>query len=127
MAKKKRNFNPYGMIQVKIRNIWLWSPSRKEALNRAKVYEQVINKNGSISKRRSCIGYRCEKCGKVIETTKDVQVHHVNHVGNMLELTISEIIEKMFCPSGDLMILCKECHLEEHPERKQKRGKKKNV
>lgn len=89
-------------------------PNRRKAMDRAKVYYAVRNKDGSISKRWGVLGYKCEGCGKVFPATKDLQVHHIEPVGNILELTVAEVIEKMFCSDGKLMVLCKECHAKEH-------------
>jgi len=125
MTKKKKKFNPYGSIVNHIRKLWTWDTERKAAIDRSKVFVPTYKKDGSLGKRKQCIGYKCEMCGKVLEKTGDIQVHHLDPVGNINDMTIANIIKVMFCPANRLQVLCKECHLDVHPERKKKCKKKK--
>lgn len=82
-----------GTLRSKIRQIWLWSPGRSDALKAAKV--------GSM--------YRCKGCQKLFEKHA-VNVDHVVPCGSMTEIAhLSDWVERLML--GELQILCKEnCH-----------------
>lgn len=115
MSKKKK-YNPYGLITSALRKLWLQSPMRREAMRRVALTERPTNKDGSLSKRLVILGYVCEGCHEV-HTKSGVQVHHKNPVvpnGNMFEMKFNEVVERMFCSSEELVVLCKDCHKKEH-------------
>lgn len=100
MAKKTKEkvdgLSPHDVekIRIAIRRVWSWSFPRRKALGRA------IGEDGF---------YYCEKCK--IKTPK-VSVDHIVPVG----LVDSGFIERLFCPSNGLQILCKKCHCEKTKE-----------
>jgi hypothetical protein len=107
----------YGSLTNAIRRLWMFSKSRKQALDRAKIFESYKLKSGKNSKR--CVGYSCERCGVVVTTSKEIQVHHIKPVGNIFNIPLAEVIKMMWCPSEDLLCVCKKCHKEIHKELKE--------
>ena len=76
-------------------------------------------------KKRAHVGrgeYRCDRCGQVVpptvvdETTrKRVKNIFVDHIEPIIDpavgfTTWDECIERMFCDSSNLQLLCKPCH-----------------
>lgn len=106
-ARKARpkTFNLASRIRSALRKIWLYSPQRKEALEAA--YTRTMGK----TKYR-----RCSEClGEF--PTKDVAVDHIIPCGTMPgtrnarpEDTLDAFVERLFCPSVGLRVLCTECH-----------------
>ena len=76
-------------------------PARNEALKAARLRRGV---------------YRCEACGDEFGR-REVEVDHIEAVGPTpgsrnacSETTWDVFIERMFCSSNALQILCKDCH-----------------
>ncbi len=112
--KKKKKYNPYPLIRNALRKLWLQSPMRKEAVDRATIRETVLKKDGTPAKRKRIVGYACEKCGKRLEK-KELNVHHIQGTTtNIFEMKFDDYIQILFCPSSELMVLCKACHHEIH-------------
>lgn len=112
--KKKKKYNYYPLIRNAHRKIWLQSPMRREAVARATVRETVLKKDGTPAKRKKIVGYKCEKCGKILEK-KELNVHHTQGATtNIFEMVLDEYLKILFCPASDLMVLCKACHHDEH-------------
>ena len=113
MAKK---YNVYAIVRNAIRKLWLQSPQRREAVERACVREHKLKKDGTPAKRASIVGYRCESCGGVFDK---IQVHHINEIGkNPFEMKFDDYIKAMWCPADKLKVLCKGCHKSEHKKGK---------
>lgn len=87
-------------------------------------------KDGSISKKKD-VRYSCECCKKEFKTN-EVQVDHKNQVVQLYEsandMTIDNYINRVFCSSLNLQLLCKSCHddktKKENKTRKQLKIKK---
>lgn len=112
-VKKKKVYNPYPLVVNAMRRVWFMSPQRKEALARAKAYRDYIKADGTKGKRKLFLGYTCEKCGGLF---LKVDVHHINPIGNVFDMVFNEALLKMFCSADDLLVLCKQCHIEIHKE-----------
>ena len=84
---------PKHIIVHQLRQLWLRSRERAEALKRT--------------------GYTCEKCGVKQSAKKGheqkVQVHHRNGIDNWDNI-IDMIREQMLCDASELQVLCPECH-----------------
>lgn len=79
-------------VKAALRRTWGRSRQRQSALKSAKVaYGQ----------------YKCAKCEKV-HRRKHIQVDHKTPVGRFVNF--DTYIERLFCPSNELQVLCKECH-----------------
>jgi hypothetical protein len=110
MAKKekiKKPFNLQTKLTAALRKVWRYSPARSEALERAK----------DPSRSNYLI---CERCNKSIHE-KLCQVDHMESVVPVEGFTTWDIyIERMFCPSGLLRVLCAEvCHKQVTAEQRQ--------
>jgi hypothetical protein len=79
-------------IKKGLRRTWGRSKQRQGALKRAKV------KYGH---------YRCECCLQVYRR-KDIEVDHIKAVGRFVDW--DTYIERLFCDSNKLAVLCKKCH-----------------
>jgi hypothetical protein len=79
-----------------LRNLWLKSPDRTEAKTLS---------------RKSRGKYQCSNCCQLFKTT-EVHVHHIHPMGTFT--TWDDFIEKLFCPSNELTVVCKNCHKEIH-------------
>ena len=95
MAKSKEEridgLEPRALKQVTaaIKQCWSWSYPRRLAIARA------TGKDGFV---------RCEKCN--VKTPK----HHVDHKTPVGEIRSAGAIDRLFCPSSGLQVLCKPCH-----------------
>lgn len=113
-SKKPKKFAYKGKIMSAARRIWLYSPMRKEALNRNKTDD----------------GYhRCEKCRQL---TEEVAIDHEPPVVPLSGWdSWDNVFERMFCPSSALHKLCHKCHskktAEEASSRKESRKNKKEL
>lgn len=76
-------------LRSAIRQVWVWtSYARRLCLKRALI------KNGFS---------RCEECKKKVPK---VYADHIRPVGNL----DAGYFDRLFCPSYDLMAICKRCH-----------------
>ena len=103
-----------GLVIAGIRKIWLQSPMRRGAMNRAAWKIHKPRKDGTPAKRATIQGYECEVCKQIFQK-KDVTVHHIVDVRRK-GWDWNWFIEKMFCGSEGLQVLCKECHKKAHKE-----------
>lgn len=79
-------------VKAALRRTWGKSRQRQSALRSAKVaYGQ----------------YKCAKCGQT-HRRKHIQVDHKNPVGRFTNF--DTYIEKLFCDSSGLQVLCAACH-----------------
>jgi hypothetical protein len=79
-------------IKSALRRTWGRSKQRQSALYNAKVaYGQ----------------YRCAKCCKIYRR-KEIEVDHIIAVGKFKDF--DTYIERLFCDSSKLAVLCKDCH-----------------
>ena len=76
-----------------LRKLWLFSPERREAIKKSKV--------GG--------GYKCCVCGGIIPSQKFIKVDHKEQVrANGWDW--NDFVERLFCSSEGLQVMCKECH-----------------
>lgn len=76
-----------------LRKLWLFSPERREAIKASKCEG----------------GYRCCVCGGIIPNQKLVKVDHKEQVRSH-GWDWNDFMERLFCPSDGLQIMCKACH-----------------
>lgn len=93
MAKK---WNQRSKIVAALRRVWRYSPMRHEALNRSNV---------GIKQRL------CESCSRIFNP-KLIEVHHKEPMMGILDWNV--FIDKLFCSSTKLAVLCEECHKNEN-------------
>lgn len=81
-------------------------PPKYETLNAAKTEKKINKKTGRLAQH-----YECAECNEEF-TQKDVQVDHIKPVIDPKKGFISwdVYIDRMFCESKNLQVLCKECH-----------------
>jgi len=79
-------------IKAALRRTWGRSKQRQGALNAAKISYGV---------------YQCAECKKHTRR-KDINVDHIIAIGRFT--TFDLYIERLFCDSSGLRVLCKSCH-----------------
>lgn len=79
-------------IKAALRRTWGRSKQRQSALNAAKISYGI---------------YQCAECKKSTRR-KDIHVDHIIAVGKFTSFDI--YIERLFCDTVGLRILCKPCH-----------------
>lgn len=81
-------------------------PPKYECLNAAKTEKKVNEASGRIAQH-----YKCSSCKNEF-TSKNVQVDHIKPVIDPKKGFISwdEYIDRMFCETKNLQVLCTECH-----------------
>ena len=100
-------------IRSALRKAWTRYPPRFETLNRSK---------RTVTGKRHKFEYRCAECKKWYKQ-KDVQVDHIVSAGKLTEYDdLPEFVEKLFCSTDELCVLCKTCHQEKTNE--ERRSKK---
>lgn len=112
------------LIGREIRLIWSrYDPSKKLALELAKVKLPKYNKNGKKSKKYG-VAYKCNNCGGLYDG-KDINVHHIDHIGSLFDWptentkgVVDDWILRLFCKVSNLRVLCTNCHKKEHHVRK---------
>jgi len=125
----KRSTKPPALeakIRSAIRDLWMKSTERKEALirsrqpctdgSRKKYVEtcEMCGKTAYIGEKE----HKIKKDGKPSKVKRPVLiVHHVNEVPNVWA---SDFLKRMFCNSDNLMILCHSCHDKAHNKPKTK-------
>ena len=97
MAKKKA-WNVFAKLRTATRQIWMWSPGRREALLKAKQGKGW----GAL--------YHCAVCGKN-QPKYCMDVDHIDPCGEFSNFEeYANWCYKLF--EGELRVLCKPCHLE---------------
>ena len=93
---KNKTITPRSRIKGMLRQLWLRSAERSEALKRDK--------------------YTCCKCGVKQSQKKGfevkVEVHHKNGILNWDKI-IDLILEELLCNPDNLEVLCVDCHKKE--------------
>jgi hypothetical protein len=79
-----------------LRNCWLKSPNRYEAIKNARIKPAI---------------YICANCKKEFKL-QDIRVHHINPIDKFNNW--DELIDKLFCESIELECLCIFCHSLKH-------------
>lgn len=94
-TKSSKPFKVETAVRSALRRLWLWSPMRTAALQRARIKRGI---------------YRCAKC-KMATPKKSIAVDHVTPVTPVDGFdTWDGFIERLFCPPSHLNVLCKPCH-----------------
>ena len=97
----------FSMIRAALRNKSRWFKSISIAKERVKVAY-----TGSNKKRKWM--YRCEKCLE-LKDSKAINVHHKIECGSLNSFSdLPGFVERLFCDSNDLIVLCNNCHDNEH-------------
>lgn len=91
--QKSRKYNVESKIRSALRKIWLYSPQRKEALNKAKVRGMPL--------------YICAHCKKT-RLKEQVHVDHILACGVSAMGNFDVFISRLF--EGELQVLCVDCH-----------------
>ncbi len=95
--RKPKKFNVESKIRSALRKIWLYSPQRRETLNRAKIKGLPL--------------WLCHTCkGSFVK--EQVHVHHKITCGKSGMGNFDNFIDKLF--NGKLEVLCVFCHNDEH-------------
>ena len=93
-VEKIDGLNPQEIEKIRkaIRQVWNWSYSRNLAKKRC------TDKEGY---------YQCEGPNHIgRKRTPKIQIHHLHTVGDI----DSGFLERLFCPSKELLCLCPKCH-----------------
>lgn len=112
-----KTFNLTTEIRGALRLIFRKSPHRKAALQKARVEIARVNKDGTTAKKPA-VWYQCAICRNMFKPD-DLEVDHITPVGPAPgtrnappDLTWNKYIEKMFCGTENLQVICKGCHRE---------------
>lgn len=111
-----------GFISTSLRRAFQrWQP-KYDTLDAAKVGVQRSKKTG-----RNAMHYQCASCPKVFPR-KQVQVDHITAIGTCD--TWDKFIERLFCESINLQVLCIKCHEKktknDNQENRKRRGSRRN-
>src|ERR1700722_16332457 len=87
MEKKIVNY-----IKAALRRTWGRSTQRQRALKKARV------ERGK---------YKCAECNEIFQR-KNIEVDHIIAVGKFENF--DTYIERLFCPTNGLAVLCRNCH-----------------
>lgn len=93
---------PRSQIVSALRQLWLRSRERSQAVQRDKNTCQVCNVKGSTAKGREC----------------KTEVHHLQPEGVNWDRIVAVIRSELLCEPSALITLCKPCHLKVHAEGK---------
>lgn len=109
MAKRKWSLS--GRLKQYIRKIFLYSPIRREVLERARMKRSKLKK------------YKCAHCKQGTEKPK------VDHIEPVVDVKKGfqgwdEYITRMFCGVENLQVLCAVCHDKKTNEERKKRRRK---
>lgn len=91
----------------------------------------LVLKNAATGKKinkatgKEAMHYKCKKCRKQY-TQKDVQVDHVSPIVDPLVgfTTWDDYIERLYCDTTNLQVLCKTCHTAKSKDERARRTKK---
>lgn len=108
MVRKKRKWTLRSKLIPAIRKIWLYSPLRREALQKAKAE----------------VGYKCQLCGDLYDK---LQVDHIEPIVPVTGWTNwDDYVSRTFCDISNLQAICKTCHESKcMTEKFQRQGNKK--
>ena len=97
---KRLSYTPRSKIRAALRQLWLRSRERAEAIKRD--------------------SYTCQRCHRKQTKRKGkefrVEVHHVEGIGNW-DKVIDSIYKEILCAPEYLVVLCKTCHEETEAEK----------
>lgn len=114
MSKKTPPFQPYPQwttsrfftfIRSALRQAWNRYPPKYEALKAAQSGSMTNKSTGKMA-----MHFKCAECGNLF-VQKEVQVDHIIDVGALKSFSdLPGFVERMFCSSYGLRVICKECH-----------------
>jgi len=95
-------------------------PPRNECLSKAKTKKKINKKTNRLAQH-----YRCSGCRKEFPM-KEVVVDHIEPVVDVNKgfTTWDDYVQRMFCGTKGLQVLCKTCHDVKCTEERQQRKKK---
>lgn len=103
-SKKKRVWNLKTKIVVALRQVWLRSPLRYEAIKNAREHPNQ---------------YRCAICREFFPA-KEIRVDHIVKVVGAKGIdSWDDFISALFCDATNLQILCVPCHKEKTKQERQ--------
>lgn len=97
-----------GLLKGAIRRVFGRSDLRRSVIDSAVI-------NGYKDPKRKAVKFwvKCTSCGKM-EAKSNVQVDHVDPVipinSSFDEMTLDEVVNRMWCDLKNLAIVCKPCH-----------------
>lgn len=93
----------------KLRELTLIYPGRGECFktSESKVVEKGRNDRGRLIKHKY---YPCKACGEWFRP-QELEVDHIEEIGPFTG-DWNSYLERMFCPSSNLQLLCIKCHAE---------------
>jgi len=86
-------WNRNAKIRSALRQVWLRSPLRYEAVKAARV------ERGR---------YKCSVCNELF-SAKEIQIDHIEPAGSLIG-SVDAFVERLFCPSEKLRAVCRPCH-----------------
>ena len=106
------------IISLLRRGTMRWPP-RNEVKEKAKTIRKINTKTGRLAQH-----FKCKKCRKDFPD-KGVVVDHKNPVVDVKEgfIDFNTYIERMYCSSKNLQVLCKDCHDVKSKDEKLRRKK----
>jgi 5-methylcytosine-specific restriction endonuclease McrA len=110
-----------GYITSVLRKVFIRWPAKYEALKKALVGKKLNQKTG-----RMAYHYKCAKCKKEFPNV-DVQVDHILPVVATDDgfLGWDAYIDRLYCESSSLQVLCTSCHKKKTSVENKERRKKK--
>ncbi len=118
----------FKLIQRDLKRRFLRYPERYEAIKRSRVKAPGINKRG---KEFMKTHFKCQKCGFLIPDQKELSVDHIDPVvprgRTQDDMTLVEYVDRLFCSTDNLQVLCKKCHDSKTKEEQDERRKKKKL
>lgn len=109
-TKKKPKYNANSAIRSAVRRTFSRSPMVREVLMKVRRERPWYLKDGSIAKKPR-VEYQCSKCQQW-HMGKDVEVDHATPVVDPKTGFVdwNTFIDRLFCPSENLSVLCSTCH-----------------
>lgn len=119
-----------GFIRMALRKIYFRYPARFEALKRNEKAEPAFKKDGTpkmrSGKQMMTRRYTCEECGKEELKSTEISIDHISPVGWSVGSrnaptwwSWNHVIDRMFCDSNGLQLLCTDCHKTKSKQDKQ--------
>ena len=106
MKRRRKPVTPNSQIRSALRQLWLRSRERSQALKDA--------------------GYRCQMCGVKQSAAKGrevrLEVHHPEGIGNW-QAVIEMVREQLLCEHGRLEVVCPTCHSAKHQREREENEK----
>jgi 5-methylcytosine-specific restriction endonuclease McrA len=113
-----------GLIKGSLRRVFSRSELRKEALNATRIDHKDPNRP------RVTKWSWCTECG-IIEPTYLIEIDHVKPVQNpgetLDDLTVDELVDRIWCELINLRAVCKPCHKEKTKAENQERARLRKI